>query len=239
MQHLHGHCGVVAAAAPSPLVPRRSRVSNLLGVLQRNPPSPAIPMAGNLQARGHKPQTLKLGSCWGHRLGNELWTRLEPLGAQPALPHPTRGHHKGWGAQPHRAAWGLQGHFIILLFTPRECTEELGQHHTKGAPSPVPLQIPYTCCVPLHLPAHPQGRFLRCVPMCQGLQHCPRWEPKAAGLFGAGGWWEEPRPLSQALAKAAAQPRWLSAGWRECTAGQGGLELCPPPPEGFIPLCVL
>lgn len=62
--------------------------------------------------------------------------------------------------------------------------------------------------------------------MCQGLQHCPRWEPKAAGLFGAGGWWEEPRPLGRALAKAAAQPRWLSAGWRECTAGQGGLELC-------------
>lgn len=132
---------------------------------------------------------------------------------------------------------GPQSWFLPLVSALRR--EELGQHHTKGAHSPVPLQIPYTCCVPLHLPAHPRGRFLRCVPMCQGLQHCPWWEPKAAGLFGAGGWWEEPRQLSRALAKAAAQPRWLSAGWRECTAGQGGLELCPPPPEGFIPLCVL
>lgn len=253
MQHLHGHRGVVAAAAPSPLVPHRSRVSNLLGVLQRNPPSPAIPMAGNLQARGHEPQTLKPASCWGHRLGNELWSRLEPLGAQPALPHPTWGHHKGWGAQPHRAAWGLQGHFIIycrsseLVPAPRECAEKRGvraaphqrrtQPRAGSAPclskSPTPAASRCTC------PCIPRGRFLRCVLMCQGLQHCPRWEPKAAGLFGAGGWWEEPRPLSRALAKAAAQPRWLSAGWRECTAGQGGLELCPPPPEGFIPLCVL
>lgn len=45
------------STAVSSWVPHRRRISNPLGVLQRNPPSPAIPMAGNLQARGHEPQS--------------------------------------------------------------------------------------------------------------------------------------------------------------------------------------
>lgn len=175
MQHLHGHRGMVAAAGPSPLqgaavfvqgpqgpaplCPRRPRAEAGFQTRRvfckeirqaRRAPQTAIPMAGNLQASGHEPQTLKPASCRGHRLGNELWSRLEPLGAQPALPHPTQGHRtgicKGWGAaaRPHRAAWGLQGHFIIccrslsLVSVLRRAA--LGQHHTKGAHSRAPVQ---------------------------------------------------------------------------------------------------
>lgn len=218
MQHLHGHRGVVAAAAPSPLVPHRSRVSNLLGVLQRNPPSPAIPMAGNLQARGHEPQTLKLASCWGHWLGNELWSQLEPLGAQPVLPHPTWGHHKGWGAQPHRAAWGLQGHFIIycrsseLVPAPRECAEKRGvraaphqrrtQPRAGSAPclskSPTPAASRCTC------PCIPRGGFCA-VSRCAKVSNIAHGgNPKLLGFLGpvaggknhgsSAGPWPKPQP---------------------------------------------
>lgn len=218
MQHLHGHRGVVAAAAPSPLVPHRSRVSNPLGVLQRNPPSPAIPMAGNLQARGHEPQTLKPASCWGHRLGNELWTRLEPLGAQPALPHPTWGHHKEWGAQPHRAAWGLQGHFIIycrsseLVPAPRGCAEKRGvraaphqrrtQPRAGSAPclskSPTPAASRCTC------PCIPRGGFCA-VSRCAKVSNIAQGgNPKMLGFLGpvaggksrgrSAGPWPKPQP---------------------------------------------
>lgn len=152
---------------------------------------------------GKRPRAteLKSASCQGHRLGNELWTRLEPLGAQPALPHPTWGHHKGWGAQPHQAAWGLQGHFIIycrsseLVPAPHECTEgfRAAPHQRRTQPcaglAPCPSKSPTPAASRCTCPRIPRGGFCagsRCAKV-SNIAH--GGNPKLLGFLGpvAGG----------------------------------------------------
>lgn len=93
----------------------------------------------------------------------------------------------------------------------------------------MPLQIPYTCCMPLHLPAHPKGEVSVLCPDVPrslalptvGTQSCRAfWGRWLVGRAAAA----QPGP-GQSRSPAAVAECWL--------------ELCPPPPEGFIPLCVL
>lgn len=106
---------------------------------------------------------------------------------------------------------------------------ELGQHHTKGAHNPVPLQIPYTCCVPLHLPVHPPGEVSALCPDVPRSPTLPTVGTQSCRAFW-GRWLVGRTTAAQPGPGQSRSPAAVAECW---------LELCPPSPEGFIPLCVL
>lgn len=111
---------------------------------------------------------------------------------------------------------------------------ELGQHHTEGAHSPVQDQ-PRASPNPLHLLRPPApartspGEVSALCPDVPRSPTLPRVGTQSCRAFW--GRWLVGRA-------AAAQPG-PGQSHSPAAVAECWLELCPPPPEGFIPLCVL
>lgn len=111
---------------------------------------------------------------------------------------------------------------------------DLGQHHTKGAPSPVQDQ-PHASPNPLHLlhpPAPARASPREVSALCPDVPRSPTLP--TVGTQSCRAFWGQWLVGRTTAAQPGPGQSRSPAAVAECW-----LELCPPPPEGFIPLCVL